>query len=136
MANQWRSIQSRNEKKLHDIGRVAFITMVNGVILKSPVDKGTFINSWLFGINKPNESVSSVTFGDNRGTARVSDAVKGSDGYNIGDKMFLTNPQPYGPRLEYEAWSKKAKAGMLRITLAQWPSVTAKLARKFKNDKQ
>lgn len=34
--------------------------------------------------------------------------------------IWLMNNLPYGPRLEYEAWSKQAPAGMVRISVTEF----------------
>jgi hypothetical protein len=34
--------------------------------------------------------------------------------------IWMTNNLPYGPRLEYEGWSKQAPAGMVRVSVAEW----------------
>ena len=36
---------------------------------------------------------------------------------------YLTNNTPYAARIEYDAYSSQASAGMLRITLSEWQDV-------------
>ena len=38
----------------------------------------------------------------------------------VGGLVFLSNGLAYGPRLEYEAWSSQAPAGMIRISALEY----------------
>jgi hypothetical protein len=43
--------------------------------------------------------------------------------------FFAYNPTLYGPRIEFEGWSWKAPAGMVRVAAAMWPFFVRDAAR-------
>lgn len=97
------------------------------LVMKSPVDKGRFINNWMVG----NGAIDTTT---NENTTEKNAAIlKNSLEINSikinGQTIYITNSLPYAYRLEYEGWSKaKAPAGMVRVTLAELNSITNKVA--------
>lgn len=103
------------------------VELSNRVIMKSPVDKGQFINNWMVG----NGAIDTTT---NENTTEKNAAIlKNSLEINSlkinGQTIYITNSLPYAYRLEYEGWSKvKAPAGMVRVTLAELNSITNKVA--------
>jgi len=38
----------------------------------------------------------------------------------VGGLVYLSNGLPYGPRLEYEGWSKQAPSGMIRVSALEF----------------
>lgn len=48
----------------------------------------------------------------------------------VGGLVFLANGLPYGPRLEYEAWSSQAPAGMIRISALEYQDYVKKAMKK------
>lgn len=97
------------------------------LVMKSPVDKGRFINNWMVG----NGAIDTTT---NENTTEKNAAIlKNSLEINSikinGQTIYITNSLPYAYRLEYEGWSKvKTPAGMVRVTLAELNSITNKVA--------
>jgi len=62
---------------------------------------------------------------DAGGAETIAAAQAALSGFQAGMTIFMTNPLPYGPRLEYEAWSKQAPAGMVRITVAEFQQMVS-----------
>lgn len=42
--------------------------------------------------------------------------------------LVLSNPQPYAERVEYGHWSTQAPAGMMRISMLEWPQILQEAA--------
>jgi hypothetical protein len=76
--------------------------------------------NWIASINSPSSSVSQLK--DPKGALTVSlaedQAVKAP-----GNVFYLVNNLPYIRRLEYEAWSSQAPAGMIRRVMAEAPAI-------------
>lgn len=46
------------------------------------------------------------------------EVAAGLSGFKMGQAITFSNPMPYGPRLEYDAWSTQAPDGMVRPAVA------------------
>lgn len=134
MANQWAKISRRNKERMRLIAQESYVHVASSVITKSPVDTGLFRNNWFAGLNAPNVKTTSVTakkgFGE-KGGARFTDFLGLSASFDLGDQLFLTNSLPYARRLEF-GWSKQAPAGMVRVSVAGWPMIVERIARKIR----
>lgn len=62
---------------------------------------------------------------DPTGAETMADGAAKLAGFTAGPPIFIVNNLPYGPRLEYEAWSSQAPAGMVRITVAEFQQIMA-----------
>lgn len=94
------------------------------VVLKSPVDKGTFKANWNVSFGSPDTSVTDKTDTSpiktvNSSSASIIAANNKLKTYKTGTTVFITNSMPYAYRLEYEGWSKQAPQGMVRTTIAE-----------------
>jgi hypothetical protein len=109
------------------------------VALRSPVDTGRFRANWNVSVNAPNESTNGATDG---GAGRVNkktfDAAADFFGgpspvrgralsearkaltLPVGGVTYMTNGLPYAQRLEFDAWSDQAPAGMVRISAQEF----------------
>jgi len=92
------------------------------VMVKSPVDEGTFRGNWNVGVNKINVSVD-TDYTSNTNKKKI-DTVKFNEGSNrigslkIGDTINISNSLPYSTRIEY-GWSDQAPSGVVRLTLIE-----------------
>ena len=133
--NQWAKIERRNKERLRLIAQESYVEVASMVITKSPVDEGLFRNNWFSALNSPSNhtttTVAKKGFGE-KGGARFTEFLHLSTSFDIGDQLFLTNALPYARRLEYGWSTTMAPQGMVRISVAQWPLIVAKLARKIR----
>lgn len=109
------------------------ILQVSGMVIKStPVGNpalwmskppkgyvgGTARGNWMPSINQA-DMVSNPMIKDKSGVAslkRVAEGVKNA----TGNVFYLTNSVPYIMRLEYQAWSTQAPAGMVRVNVLKF----------------
>ncbi|PLC06404.1 hypothetical protein CY658_05050 [Variovorax sp. RO1] len=63
---------------------------------------------------------------DKSGASTVEAGSKVIAKFEAGPDIYIVNNLPYGPRLEYEGYSKQAPAGMVRITVAEYQGLIAK----------
>jgi hypothetical protein len=105
---------------------------INGrVVIKSPVDTGRFRANWVVGNGSPDKTTTEAT--DGSGAATIARAAAEINSIVInGQIIYVTNSLPYGPRLEYEGWSKQAPAGMVRVTLAELGGIVRGVAREVR----
>ena len=92
------------------------------VMIKSPVDEGTFRGNWNVGINTIDGTLQDgytrkPKFGqfDQQAYTRGNERI-GS--FKNGDKINISNSLPYANRLEYTDWSAQS-TGMVRTTLME-----------------
>lgn len=83
---------------------------------------GRFKGNWQVTIGTaPTQSLDSI---DPSGAATITDGRAALASFKAGMPIFITNNLPYGPRLEYEGWSKQAPAGMVRVSIAEFQNIT------------
>ena len=100
-------------RNLENIIRQPAARLSAAVVSDTPVETGALRGSWT--PNKGSPRANNVDGGANQNIAGVINSLK------PGDKFYLCNGQPYGPRIEYEGWSHdKAPAGMVRINTARF----------------
>lgn len=78
---------------------------------------GRFRANWFVTIGSP--ATGTTEHVDPSGSIAISNASAALAGFKAGPSIYIVQNLPYGPRLEYEGWSKQAPAGMVRITLAE-----------------
>lgn len=119
--SQLNAIAAKVKRKQTEVFQASTIRLGQRIINASPVDKGTFKNSWNTAIGAPEYD-----------TTRP-DSASGSDSLNeltqvmssaqVGAVAYFTNPQPYGPRIEYDGWSDQAPNGVVRINAMSWDDI-------------
>lgn len=103
------------------------VELNNRVIQKSPVDTGRFRANWAVGNGFVNNATSQAVDATGGGTI-VKNALEINSIKINGQIIYITNSLPYAQRLEYEGWSKQAPAGMVRVSIAELPSIANKTA--------
>lgn len=82
---------------------------------------GRFRGNWLVAVGSP--LIGEIDRVDPSGNETLSAARASLQAFIAGTPIFIQNNLPYGPRLEYESWSKQAPAGMVRITVAEFQDI-------------
>lgn len=95
------------------------------VILKSPVLTGRFKGNWQVAIGSIPAGVLEID--DKSGSATISKMTAAVLGLKAGQVIYLVNNLEYARPLEY-GHSKQAPAGVVRITVQEFPQVVAKAA--------
>lgn len=85
----------------------------NLLVQYSPVDTGSFRASWRVAINRVDRT---ITTSADRANALPAPKFPQLRGFRPGDKINITNSQPYGPYLELGT-PKMVPIGMVRRTM-------------------
>lgn len=109
-----KSLVPRYQGRMESVLRGAAIKLGQNIVRRTPVRTGTLRASWTAALNRPGAP--------NAGGSIIAIAAN----LELGDDFFFINSQPYGPRIEYEGWSDQAPAGMLRVSVAEWPMLVAR----------
>lgn len=144
-------IQKFTVRSIEDIDlirRKTTIDVFNGVVRKTPVDTGRARGNWQTTVTKP--ATEPIDLEDPNGQSAMSETAKVVGQSGILDSVFLANNLPYIGTLEYGGYpnppkkgsydprtgsytmkssggfSKQAPAGMVRITLAEFPQIVKK----------
>lgn len=133
------------EAKAQQVFRLLALNIFQQVVLRTPVDTGRARANWNCAIGSaPMAPDPSVPVGASQGAsgtpnpenvgpatehalAKINETIAG---LSLGQIVWLTNALPYILRLEYEAWSAQAPAGMVRITINEWQQALADAARR------
>lgn len=93
---------------------------LNGVVMKSPVDLGTFRGNWNVAVNAIDYSVSAAT--DKSGGATIAKGAAVIEAAKPDQAIFISNNLPYATALE-NGHSKQAPIGMVAVTFAELESM-------------
>jgi hypothetical protein len=107
--------------------RKTALELQRSMIQMSPVLTGVFKGNWQCGIGSMNSANTDAANSDALG--RTSAVL---DGWKAGQTIWLTNSMPYARRLEYDAWSKQAPAGMVRLSVQNLEAYMKKAAESIK----
>ena len=128
-------IAARNKAKLLKVAQNSLMRVGGAIIAKSPVDSGRFKNNWLAAYGAPDtsttENVAKTSLGEGRGAVYERYKAKLS-GLDDGQVFYFTNSLPYAQRLEYDAWSAQAPAGIVRLSVANWQTIVAEEVKRVK----
>lgn len=111
----------------------AIYALSERVVMRSPVLTGQLRYNWVIAVGQASNDWTPNTQGGVDPTGAIAmNRVRDFD-YNIksGAPIFFTNAAPYGERIEFEGYSKKAPAGMLRISCVEWPQIVDESIRSF-----
>lgn len=125
-AGMKRSIQKSKDKTELYFKKLA-IGISSEIIKKTPVDKGQLHWNWFVGNGSVNTATAEHAGQDFDG-ASLRNALEVNSLKVNGQTIYITNSLPYAYRIEYEGYSKKAPAGMVRVTLAELNSISSKVA--------
>jgi len=106
--------------------RASALGLGAAIVQKSPVDTGRFRGNWQYGAGQINFSTDAPE--DKTGASSVGKIAMGLQGWKRGETIYVTNSLPYAKRLEYDAWSKQATAGMVRISVMEFKANVKKQA--------
>lgn len=109
-------------EKMNRIVRKIMLDVFKGVILKTPVDTGRARANWQATIGGP--SSGTLDSEDKTGQMAISGGSKAIAAMKEFSPVFLYNGLPYIGRLE-NGWSGQAPAGMVKITLAEYPGIVS-----------
>jgi hypothetical protein len=82
---------------------------------------GRFRANWNVSYGAPDFSTTESTQKE-----RVFEEARKAMTLPVGGLVYLSNGLPYGPRLEYEGWSKQAPSGMIRVSALEFQDYVKK----------
>lgn len=101
----------------------AIISLTTDIIYDTPVDTGRLRNNWIPSINQgSNFSMLGLDTSKRRSKERptLQETITKVNTLKLGDTFYFTNNLPYAKRIEFDSWSAKAPAGMVRKNLLKW----------------
>lgn len=104
------------------IFRSVVIEVGSSVIRLSPVLTGQFKGNWALTIDTTYTQNTAPV--DKDGQDTINEIVRRAQSLNYGQTAYIVNNLPYGVPLEY-GYSKKAPAGMVRITQARFQQIVS-----------
>lgn len=104
------------------IFRSVVIEVGSSVIRLSPVLTGQFKGNWALTIDTTYTQKTAPV--DKEGQDTINELVRRAQSLNYGQTAYIVNNLPYGVPLEY-GYSKKAPAGMVRITQARFQQIVS-----------
>jgi hypothetical protein len=97
------------------------LELFSRVIMRTPVDTGRLRGNWQAAVNV----FAPGTLGDldPSGGGAIAAATATVTGAAPFATLTLTNNLPYAARIEYDNWSQKAPAGMVRVSVAEFQGI-------------
>lgn len=111
---------ARSKTQMRNVVRWVSLEMLRRIVMRSPVDTGRFRANWQVDLNTPPEEVTVDVDVDGQITVMAGELKLA--GYELGGTVFIVNNLPYAIPLE-EGHSKQAPAGMVGVTLTEFPGV-------------
>lgn len=137
-------VLERAGAKSEAVVRAAAMELLKRVVERSPVGdssmwKGPAPKGYVGGRFKANwqVAVGSINYGtgaapDTSGASAMTRGAGTINGFPMGAQVFLTNSLPYARRIEYNAWSHQASAGVVRLTVLEYQQIIKKVAEQIK----
>lgn len=116
---QLKTFATKTQTKETKVVRRAAIDVLGRLTLRSPVDTGRFRGNWVAGIDSVGVS---DDVEDKTGASTMQKGEATIMQVEAGKSVFLTNNLPYAKILE-QGSSAQAPAGMVGITVAEWPGI-------------
>lgn len=123
-------IAARNKQKLLKVAQNSLMRVGGSIVAKSPVDTGRFRANWMSAYGAADDSTTDALSAS--GSESIGRLEAKINGLAVGQVLYFTNSLPYAYRLEYDAWSQQAPAGMVRLSVANWQSIVADEVAKVK----
>lgn len=105
----------KTKADVNTVVRKTALQLQTSVVALSPVDTGRFRANWVCSVGGLSKITTTVT--DKTGELSIARVEAALQTWEPGQTIYLTNSLPYAARLEYDAWSKQAPAGMVRLTV-------------------
>nr|WP_315467151.1 hypothetical protein [uncultured Undibacterium sp.] len=132
--------------KAEMVVRAAGMELLKRVIEKSPVGDpsmwknpesapkgyvgGRFKANWNVAIGSVDHAIDAPP--DESGASSIGRGSRVVMSFPLGAVVFITNSMPYSKRIEYDAWSKQATAGVVRITVLEYKEIIKQVAAQIK----
>ena len=129
-AQDFQKLIDKAGDQVDQVVRASVAGLGAAIVQKSPVDTGRFKGNWQYGGGSINSTTTSPL--DPTGASANARILAGLATWKPGQTMYITNSLPYAKRLEYDAWSKQAPAGMVRLSVQAFKDNVAKAARDTK----
>jgi len=129
-AQDFQKLIDKAGSQVDEVVRASVAGLGAAIVQKSPVDTGRFKGNWQYGLGSINSTTTSPQ--DASGTAANGRILAGLATWRPGQTIYITNSLPYAQRLEYDAWSKQAPAGMVRLSVQAFKDNISKAVRDVK----
>jgi len=126
-AADWKKVCDRAGDRVETVVKAGVLGLGAAIVQKSPVDTGRFKGNWQYGSGTINPAVTEVL--DKSGTVAIGKISAGLQSWSVGELIYITNSLPYAKRLEFNAWSKQAPGGMVRLSIQAFKDNISAVAR-------
>ena len=120
--NQLRAFNEKTTRNANKVLALSSFVVFSRVITRSPVDTGRFRGNWQIGVGSAPADELEAT--DKTGGPTISNGENVALSARLGQDVFIVNNLPYASRLE-TGYSQQAPAGMVAVTVAEWPGIVA-----------
>lgn len=117
----------KSMETLDKVRRASILELFQLIIYSTPVETGRLRGNWQTGVNSGKRG--EIDRIDKAGDATLAEVLANMGG--MMDTVYFTNNLPYAERIEYDGWSYKERAGMVRKHLVQWQRIVENKAREF-----
>lgn len=119
--SEWANVVEAALDKLRNKRASMISAICHDVIDLTPVDTGLLKNSWRANIGETVAEDDGKEDWSGQGEDSHTDVQATISAMDLTDTVTFANHRHYAEYIEYDGHSKKAPAGMLRISIAKWP---------------
>ena len=120
-----RKFQMNTARKMELAARKIALELFRRVILKTPVDKGGARSNWQASLGSP--ATGTVDATDTQAGPTFRKVISATEGFDVGDTIYLANNLPYIRRLE-EGSSQQAPQGMVALTVQEFSAIVNQIS--------
>lgn len=132
-AVQIKKFGDKTEKVMTDVARMAVLTLFQNVVKRTPHDTGRARANWQIELDgtPPDTSLLDTDKSGRKTRANIEQTMLAN--FNKATRLaILQNNLVYIKALEYGHSQKQAPNGMVRISVAEFPAIIAKITRNVK----
>ncbi len=118
-SNDIKKFNEKTQKAATNVFRGTALSLMNKIVLRTPVDTGRLRGNWFSSINRASNQV------DGNGERYTSTTGKAK----LSDSIFFVNNLPYAQVIE-DGDGNRPPHGMVKVTIAEFQQVVRQNARK------
>lgn len=107
----------RTKLDAETVARSATLSLLNSIVLRSPVDTGRFRGNWQVGTGV--RPAGQLAVEDKSGAATIAKGQQALAALNAGETIYIQSNLPYAIPLEY-GHSQQAPQGMIRLAIREY----------------
>ena len=130
---QINNFSSLTMEKALKVKKQAAFELFRAIVYQTPVLDGYLRNNWFVTIGNGTTETTADADASGSGAVRKAELVLAQA--SLPKDIYFTNNLPYAYRIEFDGYSAKAPAGMVRVNVTRWDRMVEKAARRVARER-